>query len=219
MSKIILDFGSGNTCRNDITIAELMINELKTVDTGKHEVIIKWQLFEKAGDNIPLDRILFRWAYLHARELGYKTTASIFDRSSLDFLFSFGFDIPFIKIANRRDLDWLIGEIPRKIPVYVSTGDGNIENEFLSDPTSLSGRVTKDQFLFCISEYPATVEAYEKRFPSWMLPAGISDHTTDFALYKKYRPRIIEWHYKLDDSIGLDAGPFARTPAQLAEVL
>jgi hypothetical protein len=48
---------------------------------------------------------------------------------------------------------------------------------------------------------------------------AISDHTTSWDLFNKYNPEIIEWHYKLSDSIGLDAGDFARTPEQLKEVL
>jgi hypothetical protein len=38
-------------------------------------------------------------------------------------------------------------------------------------------------------------------------------------LFRKFEPEIIEMHYKLPDSTGLDAGPFARTPEQLAEIL
>jgi sialic acid synthase SpsE len=48
---------------------------------------------------------------------------------------------------------------------------------------------------------------------------GISDHTTDFTLWHKYHPSIIEWHFKLEDSTGLDAGSFARTPEMLEEIL
>ena len=48
---------------------------------------------------------------------------------------------------------------------------------------------------------------------------GISDHTVDFGLWNKHHPKIIEWHYKLLDSTGLDARDFARTPEQLSEIL
>ena len=53
----------------------------------------------------------------------------------------------------------------------------------------------------------------------WNYHGPISDHTTDFQLYNKYKPKIYECHYKLEDSTGLDAGEFARTPEQLAEIL
>ena len=209
MSTVILDFGSGNTCQNRLELVKQMLDGLKAVDTGKHEVTIKWQLFEEAGKNEPLYRSVFAFAYKRAAEMGYKTTASVFDLDSLKFLL--GFDVPFIKIANRRDLDWLIGEVPRKIPVYVSFNQN-------FNP----GYREKMKPLMCISKYPATIEDYEKAFDIKAFvhqDIGISDHTTDFTLWNRYKPQIIEWHYKLEDSTGLDAGLFARTPAQLKEVL
>jgi len=212
MSKIILDFGSGNTCKNDWDYTKRMIDELKAVDTGKHEVIIKWQLFKEAGDNIPLHKSIFDLAYSYAMQLGYKTTSSVFDKESLDFLLQF--DVPFIKIANNRKLDWLIGEIPRKFPIYISLGNDPDEPFNEKDIESL----------LCVSEYPATIEMYRKKFRSIdhlvkFEGYGISDHTTNFGLWYRYEPRIIEWHYGLEDSTGLDAGLFMRTPVMLAEVL
>lgn len=204
MSQIILDFGSGNTCKNDKAYIKRMYDELKAIDTGKHEVIVKWQLFEKAGDNIPLLPEVFDYAYRYGASLGYKVTASVFDKNSLDFLLEY--DIPFVKIANNRKLDWLIGEVPRKIPVYISCDN-------TKDLKANSGIYN----LFCISEYPAKIKDYEN-LPI-KLCDGISDHTTNFYLFNKYKPKIVEWHYKLEDSTGLDAGQFARTPKQLAEVL
>jgi sialic acid synthase SpsE len=214
MSKIILDFGSGNTCRNDWTYAKKMIDKLKEIDTGKHEVIIKWQLFEKAGKNILLKHEVFERAYNYAKELGYQTTSSVFDKESLDFLLQF--DIPFVKIANNRKLDWLIGEIPRKIPAYISYGE--YEEESLSDLRKMGGIVP----FCCVSQYPANFEDYAKIIENWFLGInflGISDHTTNFGLWYRYQPKIIEMHYKLSDSTGLDAGLFARTPEMLKEVL
>ena len=190
---IILDFGSGNTCKNDLNYVEKMIDELVKVDTGKHEVVIKWQLFKDAPPNTPLDPKVFEFAYNCAEIYGYRTTASVFDEKSLEYLMLF--DVPFVKIANRPDLYYLAGK---------AAGFGV--------PALVSGRD-----LFCVSEYPATVEQYEKLglFPK----CKISDHTTDFMLYNKYKPSVYECHYKLDDSTGLDAGPFARTPEQLKEIL
>jgi sialic acid synthase SpsE len=216
MSKIILDFGSGNTCKNDLSIAKQMIDELKSIDTSKHEIIIKWQLFEKAGSNIPLCCNVFIQAHIHAASLGYKTTASVFDKKSLEFLLQF--DIPFIKIANRRDLDWLIGEVPRKIPVYVSVGSMP-EGETLLYGYPNYINQNRDVALFCVSQYPASIEEYERRFSKGSLKYAISDHTIGLELFKKYQPRIWEKHYKLSDSTGLDAGPFAITPEELREVL
>ncbi len=205
--RIILDFGSGNTCRNDQDTIVRMYDALRKVDTGRHDVVVKWQLFEKAGSNIPLRQEVFDFAYLYGQKLGYAVTASAFDLGSMLFLLQY--DIPFVKIANRPDLYWLMGEVPRKIPIYVS---GN--KEFLSFPFSVCNSVR----LACISKYPASFEDYDKEFGTHLCHA-VSDHTPDFYLFRRVRPDIIEWHYKLPDSTGLDAGPFARTPTQLKEVL
>ena len=209
MSKIILDFGSGNSCRNDKAIIKRMYDELKVVDTGKYEVIIKWQLFEDWYGNTPLTHEAFDYAYQYGTSLGYKVTASVFDKPSLDFLLQY--DVPFIKIANRRELDWMIGEIPRKTLVYVSYGN---EKDLNKAPRDIRP-------LICASKYPATIEQYEAIFTTGQAfrLVAISDHTTNFGLWYRYQPQIIEWHYKLKDSVGLDAGEFARTPEQLAEIL
>ena len=212
MSKIIIDAGSGNTHKNEWKYLKRMLDELKKIDTGKHEIIIKHQLFVKAGDNIPLDREIFKKAYAYTKKLGYKTTSSVFDKESLDFLLQF--DIPFVKIANNRDLDWLIGEIQRKIPIIASYG--NVE-ELKAAKTNNIKR------LLCVSEYPATLEKYEKAFDlEYYMKCGygISDHTIDFELFNKYNPNILEIHYTLEhDENNLDGGLFARTPSTLKEIL
>lgn len=211
MATIILDIGSGNTHKNDWKYLKRMLDELKEVDTGKHEIIIKHQLFIKAGDNIPLKHEIFEKAYDYAKKLGYKTTSSIFDKESLDFLLQF--DVNFIKIANNRKLDWLVGEIPRKIPLFISYGNV-VELEIAKNYNAKK--------LLCVSKYPATLENYEKAFnlEYYMLCGyGISDHTTNFDLFNKYKPETLEIHYKLENSTGLDAGEFAKTPKQLSEIL
>jgi sialic acid synthase SpsE len=223
---IILDFGSANTCQNDTKYIKRMYDELKAVDTRKHEVIVKWQLFEKAGENKPLLPECFEYAYEYGTKLGYKVTSSVFDKNSLDFLLRF--DPCFVKIANNRNLDWLIGCVPRKVPVVVSAKN-------LAERCSLN-LLGADTILACVSKYPATKTDYEDTFcATFNWPSdyktlrgfikakfckhGISDHTTNWDLFNKYKPEILEVHYKLSDSTGLDAGPFARTPEQLAEVL
>jgi sialic acid synthase SpsE len=205
MSQIILDFGSGNTCVNNKEVIKQMYDELKKVDTGKHEIIAKWQLFEVAGENIPLTKKSFDYAYEYGNELGYKVTASIFDKESLDFLLKH--EIPFVKIANNRMLDFLIYYIPKNIPLYISK----------SRDLFMEHKHKTIEELWCVSKYPADIKDYLE------LPlkngCNISDHTIDFTLFKKFNPKIIEWHYKLDYSTGLDAGEFARTPEQLKEIL
>jgi sialic acid synthase SpsE len=215
MAKIILDLGSGNTNKNNWDYTKRMYDELKAVDTGKHEIICKWQLFEKAGDNIPLTHDCFNYAYEYGTSLGYKVTASVFDKNSLDFLL--GYDVPFIKIANNRKLDYLIGEIPRKYKICVSIGEYNPAIPYFND--SWAFPLQHDICLRCISSYPAKYDDYITIFSPSQLHGGISDHTTCFSLFRKFEPAVIEWHYGLSDSTGLDAGPFMKTPKQLSEVL
>ena len=208
---IILDMGSGNTCKNDVLYVERMIDELAAVDTGKHEIVIKWQLFTECPPNEVLWLAVFDYAYEYAKKKGYQTTASVFDLDGLQFLLKY--DIPFVKLANRPDLYWLAGEVPRKIPIYISVGDMDFESDYLEKHSDYW------EMLCCVSAYPAAMEQYEKRFSTAYLYGGISDHTTDFTLYHKYKPVIYECHYKLPDSTGPDSGEFARTPEALREVL
>lgn len=204
----ILDFGSGNTCKNDEDYIVRMIDELIEVDQTpeSRRPIIKWQLFKKARGNTPMTWDAFEFAYKYAFRLGYKTTASVFDEKSLSFLLEY--NVPFVKIANNEELYHLIKKIPRGIPAVISSG--NMVMRALG---------TNDHLLACISKYPARIEEYEELFTNTALTAGVSDHTVDWELYKKYQPWNYECHYMLDDSTGLDAGPFARTPKQLSEVL
>jgi sialic acid synthase SpsE len=216
MAKIILDFGGGNTSKNDKAYIKRMYDELNAIDTGKHEIICKWQLFEEAGDNIPLTHDSFDFAYQYGTSLGYKVTSSVFDKNSLDFLL--GYDVPMIKIANNRSLDYLIGEIPRKIPICISIGEHESFVKYLNID-EFAFPLNGDVRIFCVSNYPAKYDDYIAAFRPDQLHKGISDHTTDFSLFRKFEPKTIEWHYKLEDSTGLDAGEFARTPKQLQEVL
>lgn len=206
MARIILDFGSGNTCRNDLGIIRKMYNGLKLIDRLRHNVIVKWQLFEKAGDNLPLGWAAFDYAYTYGRNLGYAVTASAFDLPSLKFLLQY--DIPFVKLANNKGVYHLAGGVPRNILILKS----------VSSPEEIDVPEHNTIKLACVSEYPATTEQYIKTFGDRRLK-GISDHSSNFNLFRYYEPDIIEWHYKLEDSTGLDAGPFARTPAQLTEIL
>ena len=219
MSRIILDFGSATTCKNDKEYIKRMIDELATVDSRKHEVIIKWQLFEAPCEVldppvVPLKRELFKYAYDYAKEKGYQTTASVFDLDSLNYLLTY--PISFVKLANRPDLYWLTGEVPRKIPVYVSVS--SYDSSKVRTPFGANVK------LMCVSKYPANIKEYEKDFFAYLDTKclgynDISDHTTTFEFYNKYQPKIVEWHYKLSDSTGYDAGEFARTPEQLREIL
>jgi hypothetical protein len=201
---IILDFGSGNTCRNNTKIISEMIDELAKIDI-KRQCIIKWQLFLSAGDNEKLKHSSFEYAYIYARNYGFQTTASVFDVPSLDFLLNY--KIPFVKIANNKSLyNGVMSYIPASVRTLASWS--------IRKPIGINL-----DYMCCISKYPAKLSDYEEAFNPEDLIKGISDHTTDFKLYNKYNPEIYEVHYKLYNNTGLDAGPFARTPLQLKEIL
>lgn len=207
---IIVDMGSALTCKNDFSYAKRMVDELAKVDTER-DCIIKWQLFQHLPPAEPLSRELFHDIYHYAsNEYEYQTTASVFDKSSLEFLLKY--KIPFVKIANRPDLyKDLIGEIPRKVNIIASVPNYEYWG-IRSHELWLCAKMC------CVSKYPAETEMYEYIFGS-TLSMGISDHTIHFELYRKYKPRKYEIHYKLEDSTGLDAGTFARTPEQIKELL
>jgi len=202
MSQIILDMGSGNTCKNSVDYACKMIDAVAAIDAHKHEVIFKFQLFKDEPPNKPLDHLVFANAYKHAKELGYKTTSSVFDKASLDFLLAF--DVPFVKIACRPRIYWLLGEVPRKIPVYLSWDgkDAAPRGDYLR--------------MFCVPNYPAQVSDYGE----WAKGPAISDHTEGLKLFKKWSPPIWEKHFILeDDPTNPDCAGHAIKPDLLKEVI
>lgn len=192
---IILDFGSGNTCQNSLSIVDEMLDRLEENDRRRHEVVIKWQIFQNAPPNIPLDYEVFEYAYEYAKVKGYQTTASVFDEASLDFLKMF--DVPFIKIAARPELYRLVDET---VPYIIS-----VPPRYEEIPNGC-------QYMRCIPEYPATVDAYERNFTPEQLSQGISDHTEGFTLYHRYKPKLYEKHVVIErDRNNPDAGTFAAT--------
>ncbi len=218
MAQIILDFGSGNTCRNDLGYIKRMIDALAEIDHHKHEVIIKWQLFNAElpsgggsiiGNDIVLQHHSFEYAYGYAKDRGYKTTSSVFDKESLAFLL--GYEVPFIKIACRPELYWLIGEVPRRVEVYASAAEG-----WATYTTKDERPISADVSLTCVRQYPARLEDYSIG-DTWY-----SDHTEGLALWKREAGNIDIWekHFVLErDPSNPDAGPFSCIPDQLAEIL
>jgi len=212
---IILDMGSGETCRNDQTIIKRMIDSVKGVVGERRDIILKWQLFKQAEDKgksiLPLMPVNFDYAHKYADSLGLMTTASIFDPESLEVIVKY--KVPFVKIANNLAYMALIGYLPRAMPVYYSVGNLMLVDYIYRFINS------RDVPMMCVSEYPATLEKYEAVFNGDILRSAVSDHTEGLDLYKKYRPMIWEKHFKLIDSIGPDAGSFAITDKELKEVM
>ena len=204
---IILDFGSGETCQNSKELIDRMLGELYEVDTRKHKVIIKWQLFRSIPGLKQLSFEIFNYACMRARRYNYETTASVFDDISLDFLRCYR--VPFIKIACRYNLY----EYPAKNP----------DREFIvsvdvSEDADKMSQLDNVNLMYCIPNYPADPNVYSSYFGP-ALHYGISDHTTDFELFYKYEPLIYETHYRLSDSTGADSGPWAKTPEMLKGIL
>ena len=212
MRTLILDLGSGNTCRNDLGIIERLIDSVAWADHSNSKnlkIILKWQLFTNMHPNIPLWTQSFSHAYEYAAQLGYQTTASVFDRTMLKWLL--GFSIPFVKIACLPALWYLLYDVPPEIPIIYSY-PANGEEKMIRPPINSRG-------MACVRKYPAVADDYQQNFSQDALQAGLSDHTADWTLYHTYHPYLYECHVKLEDSTGPDAGPFARTPAQLKEIL
>lgn len=205
MSQFIIEMGSANEHHNDIGYLREMINAVVDCDSGKHEVVFKHQLFETAPPNEPLLWRTFSWARGYAWEMGYQTTASVFDVSSLNFLSKH--NVPFVKIACRPRLYWMVRAVAPGRRVYVSVSNDNWSAfDFPSGVTKMR----------CVPEYPALRKKYDTNAVTY----AVSDHTVGWDLYNDWKPDIIEKHFCLcrsDDNP--DSGPFAVTPDELREVL
>jgi sialic acid synthase SpsE len=199
MSEIILDIGSGS---NYPQMKE-MVDEVIKRDTKKHSVTFKTQLFTDEAPNTPLTRDEFRDIYDYVHTKGYELASSVFDLESLGFLLEF--KVPFVKLACRPGLYWLLDEVPTGQKVYVSV-------------ESASERRRADCYLLCIPKYPALIIDYERKAMKgkW---CGVSDHTVGLELWNRLRPDKFEKHLKLPDSTGPDAGEWAITPTELEAVL
>jgi sialic acid synthase SpsE len=209
VAQIILDY-SANTFKNDKKLIKRGIDEIKKIDSGKHEIVFKTQLFIKAGDNIPCTHESFEYLYEYGNSQGYKVTASVFDKESLEYLLKF--DVPFIKIANRPDLYWLKNEILE----YKQKNNIPQHSEplvYMSFNKKIEAGLEGSYAFYCVSEYPAKIDDYPSSYKL------LSDHTEGLDLFIISKPEKWEKHYKLSDSTGLDAGSFAVTAEDLKEIL
>ena len=211
MAEIVVEMGSANTCQNDEQKVKEMIDAIVEIDTKEHNVIFKWQLFENCPPNLPLLFPIFDYAYDYAWEKGYETTASVFDDSSLDFLLRH--KIPFVKIANHVDSAKQIVRIQSYYRVYSSypyTFRYELPNVF------------REYVQFCVqSRYdpPARRQDYEKMYRDWQLKKAISDHTTDWYLWDKYKPEHYECHFVLEHESWNPDSKVARTPDEMRYIL
>jgi len=203
---IILDCGSGETCKNDVDYVHKMID---AIPASKKDVVIKWQLFEFIPPLIRLEIEVYLEAQRYGREKGYRVGASVFDQESLEKLLDAQAD--FVKIACRPHLYWMLDEIPRSIPTIVSVPD-------ITTFMRMEDKYADIDVMCCVADYPAQPLTYISTFKDFLYK-GISDHTEDWGLYGRYQPEIYECHYCLPDSTGPDAADFARRPSDLLEIL
>lgn len=198
MSEIILDLGSGT----NVPHMKKMIDAIEAIDTGKHDIVFKTQLFNDIPPNLPLTHDQFDDVYMYARAKGYECTSSIFDDASLEFLLEY--EIPFVKIACREHLYKYIDEVPASTMVYVSVYDKWIPKA--------------DVRLICVPHYPADMADY-RRLIMHKTASGISDHTVGVELFHEFVPDIWEKHLRLPECTGPDAGEWAALPEDLKEIL
>lgn len=205
---MILDFGNGSVCLNDRENIKAMIDRLAEVDVDR-EIVIKWQLFLNIPPKLSLRRDLFDYAYKYAADLGFMTTASVFDLDSLDFLSRYY--VPFVKFANQPQMWRYTDDVARSVDLYVSVGS---EREFLW----MWGK-KPDGVMACVSKYPATIDDYYETFNENILGAGISDHTNNISLYKAYRPALYEKHYTVTEIPTHKVRTYCAGPEQVRELL
>lgn len=229
---IILDFGSGETFKNDFSLIKKAIDEIaESAGEFKSSIVLKWQLFTQMKDGekdlLPLMPHLFAKAYEYAKTKGIITTASVFDPESLGTLLKF--PIPFVKLANNIGYHYLSTMVPRGLPIYWSVGH---YHHFIYLHENYDNRPKRDVLLACVSKYPATIAEYEMSFIINMPGQKqgeiiknddclhqVSDHTVGLDLFNKYHPFIWEKHFKLEGMNHCqDCGDFAITPQQLTEV-
>ena len=205
---IILDFGNGSVCLNDRDNIKTMIDRLADVDIDR-KIVIKWQLFLNIPPKLSLRRDLFDFAYKYAADLGFMTTASVFDLDSLDFLLRY--HVPFVKLANQPQMWRYTDDVPRSVDLYVSVGsERDFKWMWYKKPTGV---------MACVSEYPATIDDYYETFGEKILKAGISDHTDNISLYKAYRPRLYEKHYTVPEIPTDKVRKYCADPYQVKKLL
>jgi len=202
MNKILVCAEIGHNFNGNLRLAKLMIEEAKKCKAD----IAKFQLYDT-------DKIKkfyqSRYAELkfseltkedlkelkeHADKNNIEFMASAFDPERVQWLEDIG--VVRHKLASRsiKDTELIKCMEKTKKPIIASLGDWE-EQEF--------PEIKKCQFLYCVSEYPATINT--QNFPEWFDKySGFSDHTIGMDWAKKAIEKgatIIEKHFTLDRSL------------------
>ena len=215
---IILDFGNGSEHGNDLKYIKKMIDKvIKLRAKTDKELIVKFQIWDH-GNKLIDERLkstdiqIFNEAFYYGKDNGLKVTSSVFDKWSLQFVKQY--DPRFIKIACIPELYYLTNDENSKFVVSVPNYEWANYFRLVSIPT-----------MYAIRKYPAfeldyihlieTLPEFDILDPA----ANISDHTSNFSLYKKYQPNIYECHVCLEKKEGIFDNSFVRKLDDLKEIL
>ena len=214
MTQVILDI-SANTHRNCVGKLDDLLDAIPRDHI--HEIVVKtqlWSPYAPQGDNLRCEISQLTALISHANHRGFGASTSVFDYGAISMIRGCIDQMAFIKIACRPCLRWLADHImPCSMPIYMSY---DIRTE--SDAGTHMPGVKN---LACVPLYPAPVEAYKGH------GQYVSDHTVGREIWDSLDhgpgaevPAIYECHYVLEHSVdNPDAGAFAKTPDELAEML
>jgi len=111
--QIILDLGNASSHGNNIRLFYDMVDAVSRIDTKKHDIVFKTQIWKEGNPLIDkrlksTSNAAFSCLYDYCKASGYQCTSSVFDNDSKGFLL--GYKVPFIKIACVKDCYNLIDE-------------------------------------------------------------------------------------------------------------
>lgn len=202
MSKVTVIAELGHNHMGNLRLAKLMVEEAKKckADVAKFQVYdtdrIK-KFYQSRYAELKFSEFTkeeFRELKEHCDKVGIEFAASAFDPEKVQWLEEIG--VNFHKLASRsiRDKELIAAMEATGKPIIASLGDWNEDY-----PPQIKGA----QFLYCVAEYPATIESYRfpERFGETSKHQGFSDHTLgmDWAMEAVKRgATIIEKHFTLD---------------------
>ena len=163
-----------------------------------------------------------------ARDKGIEFTASVFDKTGVDFLVEI--KVPFIKLAS-SDLNnvELIEYIASKdVPLIISTGMSSLEEIKKSVNVYIdNGRKELIHVLHCVSIYPCKLEETSlNRIVELQsilhCPIGFSDHTLNSksaCVATSMGVSFIEKHFTIDKNLDGFDHKYASSPSELKEYI
>ncbi len=159
--------------------------------------------------------------YAATRRIGFASTP--FDHESVDLLADLG--VPFLKVPSGEITNRpLLEHVGRTgLPVVVSTGMAYLEEVLEAVAVLRAAGAGEMVILQCVSSYPAAMADVNLRAMATLetatgLPAGLSDHTTGFAVpfaAVALGACVIEKHFTLDRNL---PGPDHRASIEPAEL-